>query len=222
MEFSRFTVHDAPQGTPEWLQARVGYVTGSRADAVCASKKDGKAWSARASYITDIVLERMTGERSEDIAVTPWMARGKALEADARAALEIKLNTLILECGFLQSKTIPLVGCSIDGYTAEGQIVELKVPKPKTHLKYLADPMAFVSTYLMQCSHNLLVTGAPLCYLASFCPSLPPSMRLIVEEIHAGLAETYYTTYLTPFLEDVDEEMRKWAQFQLAVIAQEA
>jgi len=212
MRPDRYTVHPAAQGTPEWLQARVGYVTGSRASDITATRKDGKPSAAREDYLTQVVVERLTGQSADDGVVTPWMVRGSELEGAARSALETRLDTLIFESGFLQSTQLPWVGCSIDGYTSKGDIVELKVPKPKTHWRYLNAPTAMVRDYLDQCTHNLLVTGADACWLASYCPAMPPHMQLVVEVVLRFRVESYRMDYLEPFLAEVNSAVQTWRQ----------
>ena len=75
---------DVVQGTPEWRQARVGSLGASRVHEAIARTRNG--WAAsRASVLSDIVAERLTGAPAE-IYVTEAMGRGQALEPDARAA----------------------------------------------------------------------------------------------------------------------------------------
>ena len=75
---------DVVQGTPEWRQARVGSLGASRVHEAIARTRNG--WAAsRASVLSDIVAERLTGVPAE-IYVTEAMRRGQALEPDARAA----------------------------------------------------------------------------------------------------------------------------------------
>lgn len=207
-----YTIHPYPQGTPEWLAARVGYVTGSRAADLSAVRRDGKPAAVREDYLTQVVVERLTGQSADDTPVTPWMQRGSDLEAAARSALETRLDTLIFEIGFLRSTALPWVGCSIDGYTSQGDIVELKVPKPKNHLRYLNAPVQLVNDYIDQCSHNLLVTGAETCWLASYCPSMPPRLQLVVEAVSRVRVEQYRVEFLMPFLGDVEAAVSQWSQ----------
>ena len=135
-----FTIDPSPQGSPEWLAARAGYVTGSRAADLMAVRKDGKPSAARQDYLVQLVAERLTGQPQETGVVTPWMTRGTELEPEARAKMEVLLDEPIYECGFIKA-TMPevgyftMLGCSIDGYFGGGPqhgIIELKCPKPTT------------------------------------------------------------------------------------------
>ena len=52
------------QQTEEWFKARLGKVTASRVSDVIAKTKSGYS-ASRAKYMTQLILERITGERAE-------------------------------------------------------------------------------------------------------------------------------------------------------------
>lgn len=204
------------QGTPEWLKARAGHVTGSRASDITSTLKSGKASASRANYLAQLVAERLTGEPQEEGYTSPAMERGKALETAARAVYEASTGYTVLESGFLRSLKREWVGCSLDGYVAGPirKIVEIKCPLVKTHLAYLKAGV-LPTDYLQQVMHNLLVTEAESCDFVSYCPSLPEHLRLfIVTVLPSSVPMDAYTSQLEAFLADVATEVESWTNFQ--------
>lgn len=210
-----FEIVDVPQGSPEWLKARAGHVTGSRAADIVAQTKAGKPSASRANYLAQLVAERLTEEPQEDGYVSPAMERGKALEQDARAVYEAVTGYTVMTSGFLKSTTLPWVGCSLDGHVAGPirKIVEIKVPLVKTHLAYLKAG-TLPADYLHQVMHNLLVTQAESCDFVSYCPNLPEHLRLfIVTVLPSSVPMDTYTQQLQTFLDDINSEVEQWTRF---------
>ena len=58
-------VIDAEQGSPEWHQARAGKVTASRIGDIMRRTKTGVS-AMRATYIGELVAERLSGQVSTD------------------------------------------------------------------------------------------------------------------------------------------------------------
>src|SRR3990167_9318587 len=97
-----FTVIDAPQRSPEWFQARLGRLTGSRASDMLAMHKDGKTPStSRRNLRVQLALERVTGRSQEDPFLSGDLKRGEDLEPDARARYEAATGVLLRETGFI-------------------------------------------------------------------------------------------------------------------------
>jgi hypothetical protein len=217
-----FTIDVAPQGSPEWLAARAGYVTGSRAHDVIAVRKDGKTSAARQDYIVQLVAERLTGQPQETGVVTPWMARGTELEPEARLRMEALIDEPIYECGFIQRRLVggaewAYLGCSVDGFFGGGPqhgIVELKCPKPTTHLRTWKAG-GIPEDYWPQVLHNLLVTHADVCWWGSYCPQMPAALQFYAVRVDADdpavrQRMSDYQTALSAFLVDVDDELTYW------------
>jgi hypothetical protein len=216
-----FNLHidSAAQGTPQWLAARAGYITGSRADDIVARRKDGQPTAAYHDYLVQLVVERLTGEPQETGIVTPWMTRGTELEPYARAALEQALDAPIFECGFITWQTdTPRVGCSIDGYSGSSVadcIVELKCPKPTTHLRY-AKMDGLPPEHYAQVLHNLWVTGASRAVFASYCPQMPLGLQLIVRHVPRTTVEHALDAYgaqVAAFDVSVNEQVEYWRTY---------
>lgn len=200
---SRFTEHHAPQGSPEWLAARAGCATGSRAGDVLAKIKSGEA-AARRDYRVQLVAERLTGKPQDDVFINDAMRWGTEQEPNARMAYEAATGNIVRESGFLRM-TDWQVGCSLDG-DVDGLtgIVEIKCPKTATHIDYLTNGVV-PAKHLPQIRHNLWVTQAKWCDFISFDPRLPENLQLFVCRIRAEDADLQaYESELLAFLSEVD------------------
>lgn len=192
------------QRTDEWYQARLGKVTASKVSAVLA-KKDS---ATRADYLTDLVLERLTGKQQE-FYQNEAMQWGTDTEPQARMAYEAHTNNLVDEYGFIDHPTIVNFGCSPDGGIGEDGLIEIKCPNSKTHLSTLLSGKA-PSKYIPQMQTQMAVMNRQWCDFVSFDPRLPEELQLFIvrvnrdDEYIAKLEEE-----VSAFLKEVDETVIK-------------
>jgi hypothetical protein len=123
------------QGSPAWRQARVGYVTASRAGDVIATLKRGGESKERANYRMELICERLTGIPYDSF-VTREMQWGLDHEAEARCAYEIEKDVLVDQVGFVIHPTIENFGCSPDGLVNDDGLLQIKCPTKRTHLEW--------------------------------------------------------------------------------------
>lgn len=210
-----FTVIDAPQRSPEWLAARLGRVTGSRASCVLM----GESTAGRADYIMQLALERMTGRSDESTYNSPEMQRGVEKEPLARMQAEAG-GAFIRETGFLRHDKL-MIGASLDGDSDDFACIwEFKCPKTTTHVRYLRTAgAALVKDYQAQLVHNLFITGAERAVIGSFDDRLPAGLDWIQREVRAAdLPMAEYEKALTKFLDQVantEAELRLLQQGKL-------
>lgn len=199
------------QRTPEWHAARLARLTGSCAGDMLARIKSGEA-AARRDLRIRLVCERLTGQSQEDVFVSKEMQRGIDREADAFAAYEGQTGNLVKRVGFLAHDTLA-AGCSPDGQVSNYTgIVELKVPKSATHLRYIRAGVV-PSDYVPQITHNLWITGAQWCDFASFDDRFPPSLRLFVVRVPRVQVDIdAYELMARTFLNEVDAECDELAR----------
>ena len=183
------TLHFMEQGTAEWYDIRAGRMTASVASKlVTASGREGTQYK---KYIGTMLAEQMDWQMPEYMADSYWMKRGKRMEAEARRWMGFSLFDLgetspIQEVGFISMDANH--GFSPDGIIINkrpaGSVViplEIKVPKPSTHVLWLADLNRGVipREHLPQCHYALAVTGAPYMYFCSYHPQCPsPVIKL--------------------------------------------
>jgi hypothetical protein len=168
----------ADQGTDEWKQARVGVPSGSKFSDIMA--KFGGA--TRATYLTALALERITGVR-EEFKTTFAMDQGTEREPFARLAYEANTGHLVTEIGFCMHDTLQ-VGVSPDGLVGDVGMTEYKCPMPKTHLEYLRlEPGKCPSAYRWQVQGQLWVAEREWCDFVSYNPDFPENAQLIIRRV---------------------------------------
>lgn len=172
---------DAPQGSAEWLQARVGVITASCfKDAVdrLADKVDRKtgdvtrgapSWKSTA-YAARVALERICGAQVEETFVNGAMRRGTELEPVARAAYEERTGRMVLESGILLTED-RLFGYSTDGLVGDDGLIEIKCPaSPARMFEVWRDRN--VDDWMHQIQGGLWLTGRRWCDLVVYDPRL--------------------------------------------------
>ena len=202
-----FTVIDAEQRSEAWFAARLGRLTGSRAADMLSIIKSGEA-AARRDLRLRLVIERITGQPQDDGYINAVMQRGVDLEPAALAAYEALTGRVVTRVGFIAHDTL-MAGCSPDGLTDDGGLLELKCPKSATHLRYLRGEYAVPSEHLAQVLHNLWITGAPYCDFLSYDDRFPEALRVFyVRHERDEDAIAAYAAKAVAFLAEVETETR--------------
>jgi hypothetical protein len=201
-----FTVVQAEQRSPAWKQARAGRLTASRARDMLAPIKSGEA-AARRDLRVQLVVERLTGEPQDSDFVNADMQRGMDLEAEAFSAYESVTGQMATRCGFVAHDDL-LIGCSPDGVIDDfGGIVELKVPRSATHLRYLRAG-TIPPEHLPQLLHALWVTGAAYCDFLSYDPRFPSHLQTFYTRVMADPKQIAdYAAKAMAFLEEVERDV---------------
>ena len=207
-----FTVHSAPQGSAEWLAARLGRVTASRMKDVLATIKSGEA-AARRDYRTQLVCERLTGQPQDDVFVSADMQRGTDLEPVARAAYEAQTGQWVEQVGFLAHNEM-MAGGSPDGVVGDYDgLIEIKCPRAATHIKWMRAG-GVPADHLAQIRMLLWLTGAGWCDFISYCPQMPENLRVYVVRAERVAEESAaIEKEIDRFLFDVDTDeasLRGW------------
>ena len=168
------------QRSPEWFAARLGRVTASRIADVCAKTKTGYS-ATRASYLSQLVAETLTGQPQESYtnAAMEW---GVAQEPNARAAYSAKVGEIVEECGFYPHPTL-LAGASPDGLVGDDGLVEIKCPNTQTHLDWLLGDSPIPSKYMMQMQFQMVCADRQWCDFVSYDPRLPANLQLFVKRV---------------------------------------
>ena len=141
---------DVTQGTPEWIQARLGIPTASEFHKIVGNStgelsrsRDKKGLSEVAKkYAYRLVAETLLGRELEKPPGTPWaMEQGKRLEPLAREQYSFTNDVEVRTVGFVTTDD-GRVGCSPDGLIigARGGL-EIKCLLDESHMG-LADRRA--------------------------------------------------------------------------------
>ena len=168
------------QKSPEWFAARCGRVTASRMADVCARTKSGYG-AARANYMAELVVERLTGKPTEGFtnAAMQW---GTDQEPFARDAYSAKTGELVTEVGFVNHPRIENAGASPDGIVGTG-LVEIKCPNTASHIEYLMSKEP-PQKYYDQMQWQMACAMAEFCDWVSYDPRMPQELQLLIVRIY--------------------------------------
>ena len=195
------------QGTDAWFQQRLGKVTASKIGDIVAKTKSGYSTS-RANYMAQLVVERLTGVKTESFtnAAMEW---GTQTEPLARAAYELKNNVMVDEVAMIDHPTIPMSGASPDGLVGEEGMIEIKCPNTATHLDTLLSGEAD-KRYTYQMQWQMACTGRKWNEFVSFDPRMPDNLQLFIKRVERDdelIKEL--EAEVVKFLAEVDEKVEK-------------
>jgi hypothetical protein len=192
----KVTVYEGlEQGTPEWLQARCGVITGSIVgDLLTPSGKVANNATSRAR-LHDLLAQRLTGH-VDAIFQTPDMARGVEEEPIARALYADKYGN-VQEVGFVTRELTEggvIIGCSPDGLVGDDGGIEIKSRRPKHQIATILSNYNVPDEHILQVQMCLLVTGREWWDYVSYCGGLPLAViRVIPDEgLHKRIIEAVY------------------------------
>jgi hypothetical protein len=164
-------IHQVEQRSEEWFAIRAGKITASVASKLVTPT--GKRSVQYRGEIARVIAEARGLQEPELLKPTYWMERGVDMEDEARAWFEVETGLATEVVGFIESDD-HLSGFSPDCITAQGTIaVELKCPKPSTHIQWLMDGI-LPKEHLGQCHFGMAITGARYTYFMSYCPEIEP------------------------------------------------
>jgi hypothetical protein len=201
---------DVPQGSAEWAQARAGRVTASNVVKVLSRARDRRSEGAtRANYKARIIAEILTGKSQEDDFSSDDMEGGIELEPFGRAAYEVHAKEFVDEVGFVVHARMERFGASPDGLVGVPGMVQIKCPKPATHIAYrLAGVVP--SKYEPQLVSEMEVCERDWSDFVSYCPAFPAPINLFVVRQHRNPARAREVlAEITQFNREVDEIIEK-------------
>jgi len=201
---------DVVQGSPEWIQCRIGKVTSSRISDIMAKGKNGAPSATRKNYMYQLLLERLTGEMAEHY-ISPEMQRGIDKEQDAADAYEIETYSIVEKCGFFPSPSGLMEGSSPDRLVGENGLIEIKNPNTATHIETkLSENGTIKSDYIYQMQHQMYCSERQWCDFVSYDDRCPANLRLFIKRIDRDekmIAEICGEVKL--FLSELDELEKK-------------
>jgi hypothetical protein len=197
-------VIDVQQGSPEWLQARLGIPTASEFKRIVTAVKGDMSKSAR-QYAHALVAETLLGRPLEKPPGLPWaMVRGKALEQIAIQSYAAENNVTVRPVGFVTTD------CGRIGASPDGLIVgtrgglEIKCTIDETHMGILIDGPG--DDYRQQVQGNIAVCELDHWDLYAWHPNLPSiTIRTMRDEPYI----TKMRAALTEFLAIRDEMLAR-------------
>lgn len=170
------------QRTAEWFEARLGKLTGSRADTAFKTYKSGankgKPTEEAQKIMLEIAFERLTG-KGIDHFESQAMAWGTEHEAEARAEYEDATGRLVTQVGFIDHPEINNFGASPDGLVGDDGLLEIKCPNELTHFRRVLSGEV-PAEYRTQMIVQLVCTGRKWCDYVDYDPRLSICPLMIV------------------------------------------
>jgi putative phage-type endonuclease len=163
------------QNSPEWLEFKIGMVSASRIADITAKLRNGTAGASRATYMGELIAERLTGVATDSYKSAP-MQWGNDVEPMARSTYQFRTLSLVRRVGCILHPTIENALCSPDGLVGRDGVVEFKCPNTSTHVDFiLGAPIP--DRYVQQMQWQLACTGRGYVDYVSFDPRLPEHLR---------------------------------------------
>lgn len=171
--------HDIEQNTDEWLNLRVGKITASNFDRICANM--GKSFGKGAKdYAKKKALELVTKKIDEHSFSSPYFQRGHDLEPLAVEHYEFETFNTVSNGGFFENGTY---GDSPDGLVGEHGVIEVKSVIPNVHWNRI-EKGGYNTSYKWQIQGHLLMTGRDWCDFISYCPEFAQGKELHVHRVY--------------------------------------
>ncbi len=161
---------DVIQGSPEWIQARIGIPTASNFDKIVTAI--GTRSKQYQKYMYQLAAECITKTKEESFQNFN-MQRGIELESEAISMYEVVTGNKVKTVGLCLNDEAGSYGCSPDGFIGEDGLVEIKCPTSSIHVGYLLNN-ALPSEYFQQVQGQLFITGRKRVDFFSFYPGLKP------------------------------------------------
>lgn len=164
-------IHETLQGTTEWLALRSGIPTASCFDRILTPK--GKPSAQAEKYLWRLLAERIMDHPITE-AISYWMGRGLATEAEAVAYYEHVRELDTVPVGLMTNDTAT-IGASPDRLVGDRGLLEIKVPAEHTHVGYLLTS-AVDAEYYPQVQGQLWIAEREWLDIMSYHPEMPPAL----------------------------------------------
>ena len=173
---------DCEQGSDEWFSARLGIPTASGFGKII-TPKTGKLSVSADKYIAELIAE--TVEPDNSFNGNQWTERGHELEPEARAWYEFESGNQVEEVGILllDDKS---AGVSPDGLIGDDGLLEIKCPKPSTHVHWLLAG-ELPTEHKPQCHAALHLTGRKWLDFVSYCPGFSALLLRVMPDEYTEL-----------------------------------
>ena len=206
------------QLNPDWLQARCGFATGSKALDITKTiyKKNSteagtdRAWSTKRGHYADHVLaERLTG-KPQGIRKIYSLEERRDLEPEARAAYAFRYDQEAVPVGFIHHLFIDKFGCSPDGLCGADGMIEIKCLDATTHLRLWEGDASVIEDYKPQICAGLACTNRQWNDFVSYNPQMKQErLKLFVHRFERNEDEiSALECSVKQFLSEVDDRLR--------------
>jgi hypothetical protein len=207
---SALIISQHPQGSEEWLKARLGVITASQVHDLLpdARSKAFKYKEARQSYMYQLIGEVCTGYSEElNARALQW---GKDNEDAAIAAYEFATGQEVEKIGLVYKDSSKRCGASAD-FKIKGKNHggENKCPiTPKVHIDFVLGGN-IKPEYVSQVQFGLWVTGWDKWDFTSYHTRMKSKMVHFVTIERDPVMMEYFDNEIPKFIEEMDKELAK-------------
>ena len=185
--------HDAPQGSDEWLDARMGLLTASNFKAALSKG------STRDTLMRKMAAEIAWGAKDEGYK-SAAMQRGNEMEDEARKSFMRDTGLSVAEVGLATNSRLPGMGASLDGIVGNpsGSTVglEIKCPLAGTLAGYHYDGR-IPSAYREQIAAQMLICELTTVHFYVWHPDCSPFHLVIArDQFDLGSLEADATAFV--------------------------
>lgn len=163
-------IHEATQGSMEWLQARAGVITASELHNVLTTDFEARTGQMPRSYLARKLAEKWLGAPLAGFSSLD-MDFGNILEDEAIPWFTFEHGVPIQRVGLITNDE-GTIGCSPDGLIGEDGGLELKAPRADTHIGYLLAGKV-PTEYIVQVHAAMYVTGRKWWNFVSYHRRMP-------------------------------------------------
>jgi len=188
------------QGTQEWLAAKRGVISASRAQ-VALMAKHTKGYRRYVEELADDIDGVPNFDEEEP---PPWFTDGRYYESWARGWYSFKFDTDVDQTGFIVHDDYSYIGCSPDGLIGDDGLLEIKYRKSlKTFKQHAA--LRANNTVIAQVQTQLFVTGRQWCDYVNYWRSddheIEKGFRERIERDQAYIDNTLLPAFLELYRE---------------------
>jgi exodeoxyribonuclease (lambda-induced) len=168
--------HPFPQGSAEWIEARRGVITASRAKDARDRKKTGEPSDKMLTYAMDVARERCGG-KAASVYVNAAMRTGQDEEPFAAIEYMAQTGRTVSEACFITTDDMKF-GVSLDRWVEQEAAIEIKtMVSSATLFKAVVD--GDISEYIDQCLFAMWVLRLQWIDLCLWAPDLPKPLHVV-------------------------------------------
>lgn len=158
------------QGTQEWLNEKLGVISGTRAADLMGTKL------ANRKLLATLTSEIVTAD-TKSIPQTPAMRRGLEIEDEAVSYYSVMFDRIVTGTkDYIEHPDTPYLACSPDGLIDDDGGYEGKRLDEHNHIMLLQGAVPD-KKYVWQCKWNMFIAGRRWWDLFYYCETLPDSMK---------------------------------------------
>jgi len=180
MRFPDCKLIDCEQRSPEWFEARKGYLTASQFGDWLT--KSGKVAEKAQLTAASRCLADFFGVPDPSPHENDDMRRGTEMEPLAREEFSNMTGLAVDEIGFAKS-IHGWFGCSPDGIMENGEGLEIKCPRPSKLIQY-HELGELPDEYKAQVHGSMAVTGAKAWHFFAWYPGFPAFHKIVKRDTY--------------------------------------